>query len=328
MGEEGNSYKSTIGVLTSGGDCPGMNAAYRAVVRVGLARGYRVVAFRWGYKGLIEGDAQAVGYLDVADILQRGGTVLGSARCDEFTSEEGQLAAMESLKSWEINNLVVIGGDGSLTGALHMARKGARIIGIPKTIDNDVPELDTTIGFDSAMNTVVDALTKLRDTAASHHRAFVVETMGRSSGWLALMSGIAGGADIILIPEVHVDYPQLAKDVENRLRAGGAYVIIVVAEGAARGSDVKTVLSSLLTKPVDMRVTVLGHIQRGGSPTAYDRILASRLGYEAVQMIERGESCRYVGLSKNEIKSFPLERLEGEKRLIDKELYEISRLLK
>lgn len=328
MGAEGNSYKSTIGVLTSGGDCPGMNAAYRAVVRVGLSKGYRVVAFRWGYKGLIEGDARAVSYLDVADILQRGGTVLGSARCDEFTTEEGQLAAMESLKTWEIDNLVVIGGDGSLTGALNIARRGARIVGIPKTIDNDVPELDTTIGFDSAVNTVVDALTKLRDTAASHHRAFVVETMGRTSGWLALMSGIAGGADIILIPEVHVDYPQLAKDVEKRLSSWGAYVLIVVAEGAARGSDVKTVLSSLLTKPVDMRVTVLGHIQRGGSPTAYDRILGSRLGYEAVQMIERGEYGKYVGLSNNTLKSFPLERLEGEKRLIDKELYEISRLLK
>lgn len=327
MGEDGNSTK-TIGVLTSGGDCPGMNAAYRAVARVGLARGYRVVAFRWGYKGLIEGDAFAVSYLDVADILQRGGTVLGSARCDEFENEAGRVAAMESLKSWEIDYLVVIGGDGSLTGALSIARRGAKIIGIPKTIDNDVPELDTTIGFDSAVNTVVDALTKLRDTASSHHRAFVVETMGRRSGWLALASGIAGGADVILIPEVPVDYPALAKEVERRLHAWGSYVLIVVAEGAARGSDVNTVLTSLLSKPVDMRVTVLGHVQRGGSPTAYDRILASRLGYEAVKSIDRGEHGVYVGLSNNAVKSFPLERLEGEKRRIDFSLYELSRLLK
>lgn len=320
--------KFTIGVLTSGGDCPGMNAAYRAVARVALNRGHKVVAFRWGYKGLIEGDAMSVSYLDLADILQRGGTVLGSARCDEFETKEGREAAIKALKSWEIDYLVVIGGDGSLTGALALTRKGVKIVGIPKTIDNDVPELDTTIGFDSAVNTVVDALTKLRDTASSHHRAFIIETMGRHSGWLALASGIAGGADIILLPEVPIDYPALAKEVERRLKAWGAYVLIVVAEGASRGSDVKTVLQSLLTKPVDLRVTVLGHIQRGGSPTAYDRILASRLGFEVINAIERGEHGVYIGLAKNEITSFPLERLEGPKRVINHSLYEMSRQLK
>ena len=246
MGDSKASRKITVGILTSGGDCPGMNAAYRAVARVSMAKGYSVVAFRWGYKGLVESDALSVSYLDVADIMQRGGTVLGSARCEEFTTEEGICSAMDSLKSWEIDYLVVIGGDGSLKGALRLARRGAKIIGIPKTIDNDVPELDNAIGFDSAVNTIVDSLTKLRDTASSHHRAFIIETMGRKSGWLALASGVAGGADVILIPEVPVDYPVLAQEVERRLRAWGAYVLIVVAEGAAKGDDVRTVLESLL----------------------------------------------------------------------------------
>ncbi|MEP0814415.1 MAG: 6-phosphofructokinase [bacterium] len=317
-----------IGVLTSGGDCPGMNAAYRSVARVGLSKGHKLVAFKWGYKGLIDGDAKVVSYLDVADILQRGGTVLGSARSEEFETEEGRQKAYESIKAWELDCLIVIGGDGSLKGALALSRLGVRLIGIPKTIDNDVPELDTTIGFDTACNTVVDSLTRLRDTAASHHRAFIVETMGRGSGWLALSSGIAGGADIILIPEMPVDYDVIAREVEHRLENWGTYVIIVVAEGFARGRDVKNELDKHLKVPVDMRVTVLGHVQRGGSPTAFDRVLASRLGYEAVVAAEEGEDGIYVGLSGNVIRRFPLSRLEGDKRAIDPSLYELSRIIK
>jgi 6-phosphofructokinase 1 len=262
-----------IGVLTSGGDSPGMNAAVRAVVRKGIYHGIEVAGVYYGYQGLIEGNIHDLQAGDVGDIIQRGGTKLYSARCDEFRTDEGQWKAIEQMKKKGLEGLVVIGGDGSYRGAMALTKKGFPSIGVPGTIDNDIPGTDYTIGFDTALNTVIEAIDKIRDTATSHERTFIVEVMGRDAGDLALWAGLAGGAETILIPEDPYDIDDMLERLESGRKRGKKHSIIIVAEGVMSGGELADLISDKTN--VETRVAVLGHIQRGGSPTARDRVVGS-----------------------------------------------------
>ena len=279
----------TIGILTSGGDAPGMNAAIRAVVRSAIYYGCKVYGINRGYKGLLEEDLIEMNLSSVGDIIHRGGTMLKSSRCEEFKTEEGRKLGVKVLKKYGIDCLVVIGGDGSFNGAKKLSEMGFPAIGIPGTIDNDLEYTDYTIGFDTAMNTVIDAIGKIRDTSSSHERVNIVEVMGRNCGDLALYAGIAGGAETIIVPEVDVKLDEIALRLKTTQKRGKRHSIIVMAEGVEKvgsASDLKKVLTE--QAGADVRVTVLGHVQRGGSPTAFDRILASRFGYRAVELLLEG----------------------------------------
>ncbi|WP_253705233.1 6-phosphofructokinase, partial [Thermus scotoductus] len=268
-----------IGVFTSGGDAPGMNAAIRAVVRQAYALGLEVIGIRRGYAGMILGEMVPLGVRDVANILQRGGTVLLTARSQEFLTEEGRAKAAEKLKAAGIEGLVAIGGDGTFRGAMRLLEEHkVPVVGVPGTIDNDLYGTDYTIGFDTAVNTALEAIDRIRDTAASHERVFFIEVMGRSSGFIALDVGLAGGAEVIAVPEEPVDPKTIAEGLMESLRRGKSSSIVVVAEGAYPGGAAGLLAAIQEHVRVEARVTVLGHIQRGGSPTAKDRILASRLG--------------------------------------------------
>lgn len=316
-----------IAVLTSGGDSPGMNAAVRAVVRAALADDLAVFGVKRGYDGLIKGAIAALDSMSVSNTIQEGGTFLGSARSEEFLTPEGQAKALDNLKYHGIEGVAVVGGDGSFRGAHVLHEMGVKVVGIPGTIDNDIVGTSVTIGFDTAVNTIIDAVSKLRDTASAHNRIFIVEVMGRHAGWLALYSAIAGGADVVLIPEVPFDYPKIVESVKRGFALGKTYTIIIVAEGAASGYDVQKSLSDKLGKEHDIRVTILGHVQRGGSPSAQDRILASRLGAAAVQHLMQGKSDIMVGMEHDKIVTSPLEAVFGGKRTIDKKLYELADVL-
>ncbi|SJZ97507.1 6-phosphofructokinase [Selenihalanaerobacter shriftii] len=327
-----------IGVLTSGGDAPGMNAAIRAVVRQGIYEGLDIIGIKRGYAGIIDSDFEVMERGSVADIIHRGGTFLHSARCEEFRTKKGREKAIEQLKYGGIEGLVVIGGDGSFKGAQLLSQESdINVIGVPATIDNDIACTDYSIGYDTAMNTILDAINKIRDTATSHERIFVVETMGRHSGFLTLMCGLAGGAESILIPEIDFSIENVCKKLKHGYDRGKLHSIILVAEGIGDdfkpNRDVSHSKAFALSKEIsnrmgfETRVTVLGHLQRGGAPTAQDRIMASRLGAVAVKLLLNGETNKMVGIIHEEVKSFKIEEaLEGQKE-IDRDIYELANIL-
>lgn len=318
----------TIGILTSGGDAPGMNAAIRAVVRSAIYYGCKVYGINRGYKGLLEEDLTEMNLSSVGDIVHRGGTMLKSSRCEEFKTEEGRKLGVKVLKKYGIDCLVVIGGDGSFNGAKKLSEMGFPAIGIPGTIDNDLEYTDYTIGFDTAMNTVIDAIGKIRDTSSSHERVNIVEVMGRNCGDLALYAGIAGGAETIIVPEVEIKLDDIALRLKTTQKRGKRHSIIVMAEGVEKvgsASDLKKVLTE--EAGADVRVTVLGHVQRGGSPTAFDRILASRFGYRAVELLLEGKSSRVVGIKDNKIIDLDIQEALAMPKTFNRELYEMAKVL-
>ena len=300
----------TIGMLTSGGDAPGMNAAIRAVTRAAIYHGIKVKAIYRGYKGLITGEIKEFKTQDVSGIIGRGGTILKTARCDEFRTPEGRKTAYKTLQREQIDALVVIGGDGTFTGARELAKEyNIPIVGLPGTIDNDLWGTDSTIGYDTALNTITDCVDKIRDTASSHERVFFIEVMGRDAGFLALNSAIAAGAEAALIPERRTPEEQLEAFIGNGLRKSKNSSIVIVAEnptiGGAQG------LAELLKKKhpeYDVRVTILGHLQRGGSPTAYDRILASRMGVAAINALLEEQRSIMIGIKNDEIVYVPFSK--------------------
>lgn len=313
-----------IGVLTSGGDSPGMNAAVRAVVRKAIYHGLEVAGIFHGYQGLIDGNIKPLERGDVGDIIQRGGTMLYSARCLEFKEEAGQLKAIEQLRAHEIDGLVVIGGDGSYRGAKALTKRGIPCVGVPGTIDNDIAGTDYTIGFDTALNTVIEAIDKIRDTATSHDRSFIIEVMGRDAGDLALWAGLAGGAETILIPEEPHDLEDMAERLKRGRDRGKKHSIIIVAEGVMSGQDLQV---KLLEMGIETRVSVLGHIQRGGSPTARDRVLASQMGAKAVELLLQNNGGKAVGMRNHEIVAHDFEEVFEESPEFDNEMYKLSKEL-
>ena len=315
----------TIGVLTSGGDAPGMNAAIRAVVRSAIYHEREIVGIMRGYLGLINGEIIHMHLGSVADIIHRGGTILHTARCDEFLYPEGRVKAVKQIKKAGIDGLIVIGGDGSYRGALDLAKLGIPTIGVPGTIDNDIACTDATIGLDTAVNTVVDAINKVRDTATSHERVFIIEVMGRNRGDIALLAGIAGGAESILIPEVPLNIKSVAEKIERGRKRGKLHSIIILAEGVGSAIDVGKEITALTN--LETRYAILGHIQRGGTPTAYDRMLASRLGAEAVELLLKGESAKAVGIEANKIVRYDIEYVLKQKKPIDLELVNLAGIL-
>lgn len=312
----------TIGVLTSGGDAPGMNAAIRAVVRAGIAKGFRVVGIRRGYKGLLEGDTEGLNLRSVSNILQSGGTLLYTSRCPEFMEKEGVRAAADYCREIGIDALVAIGGDGTFRGALELAREGVPCIGIPGTIDNDIAASDYTIGFDTAVNTVVQMVDRVRDTSRSHDRCCVVEVMGRHAGYIALESGIACGAIAILVPEHPFDFDEIAETMMSTLNTGKKNFIIVTAEGAARAHEVALEIESRTN--IETNEVVLGYVQRGGSPTAMDRTIASRMGCRAVELIAADKYNRVVVRQNGIVTDLDMESALSMKKTIDPEMLRVA----
>ncbi|MGO1058862.1 6-phosphofructokinase [Planococcus sp. FY231025] len=314
-----------IGVLTSGGDSPGMNAAVRAVVRKGIYEGIEVAGVYHGYQGLIDGNISVLEAGDVGDIIQRGGTALYSARCPEFITDEGQEKAIAQMKKHGLEGLVVIGGDGSYRGAMALTKKGFPAVGVPGTIDNDIPGTDYTIGFDTALNTVIEAIDKIRDTATSHERTFIIEVMGRDAGDLALWAGLAGGAETILIPEQDFDINDMIERLEKGKKRGKKHSIIIVAEGVMSAQE----LASLLAEKSDAetRISVLGHIQRGGTPTARDRVLGSLFGARAVEVLLAGDGGKAVGMVNNKVVDYDMTEAFTAEHDADMSLYELSKEL-
>ncbi|MFE4704636.1 6-phosphofructokinase [Peribacillus simplex] len=311
-----------IGVLTSGGDSPGMNAAVRAVVRKAIFHEIEVFGIYHGYQGLINGNIKKLELGSVGDIIHRGGTMLHTARCPEFKTEEGQLKAIEQLNKLGIEGIVIIGGDGSYRGAKALTERGFPCIGVPGTIDNDIPGTDFTIGFDTALNTVIDAIDKIRDTATSHERTYVVEVMGRDAGDIALWAGLAGGAETILCPEYEYDIEDLIGKLNRGHDRGKKHSIIIVAEGVGSAVDISRKIEE--KAGFETRVTVLGHVQRGGSPSANDRVLASRLGAKAVELLLEGKGGRAVGIEQNQLVDYDIIEALGKPHTIDKKMYELS----
>ncbi|MBI2940580.1 MAG: 6-phosphofructokinase [Chloroflexi bacterium] len=318
-----------IGVLTSGGDAPGMNAAIRAVTRTGLASGFEVYGVPRGYYGLIEGTFTPLGARDVGGIIQRGGTMLMTARCPEFRTPEGQRQALQSLAAARIDGLIVIGGGGSMAGAATLGDQGFPVVGLPASIDNDLHGTDMAVGADTALNTALDAIDRIKDTATSHNRAFIIEVMGRNSGFLALMAGVAGGAEVIAVPEIPFDPQTVIDAIREARRKGKPHFIVVVAEGSRwNGRELGDFLQQ--HAPADRfetRLTILGHVQRGGSPTAFDRLLATRLGIAAVEHLQAGRSGVMVGLRGNVIGATPLVEVINTCRSVDRQFYEVARIL-
>ena len=317
-----------IAVMTSGGDSPGMNAAIRAVVRTAMNYGIEVYGVRQAYTGLINGDFELLTSLEVSGILQRGGTILQTARNEEFKTPQGQKRGLRRLNEHGIQGLIVIGGNGSLTGALALHRMGFPVIGAPGSIDNDISGTDMCIGVDTALNTILDALDHLRDTASSHQRAFIIEVMGRKCGYLALMGGILGGAEIVITPERPVSMEEVATSLEDAYVRGKSHAIAVVAEGAPfRVPDLEEYLLKNQNIGFEIRLTILGHIQRGGSPTAFDRLLATRMGVKAVNALHDGQSGMMVALSGREMKTVPLEEAVSKIRPIGESYFEMAKFL-
>jgi len=316
-----------IGVLTSGGDAPGMNAAIRAVVRAGLAQGWEVWGIRRGYAGLLAGEARPLGARDVGGIIQLGGTILGSARCPEFKTPEGLKKAVEVLNRLGIEALVVIGGNGSQKGAYALSQEGVPVVGVASTIDNDLWGSDITLGVDTALNVALEAIDRLKTTASSHNRAFLVEVMGRDCGYLALMAGIAGGAEAVVIPEVPISPESVAEAIREAYSRGKPHAIVVVAEGAEYNAQRLAEYFQRENLGYELRVTVLGHVQRGGAPGAFDRLLGTQLGVGAVEALARGEQGVLVGQIKGEIVTTPLSEVVGKKKPIDPRLFALAKVL-
>jgi 6-phosphofructokinase 1 len=317
-----------IGVLTSGGDAPGMNACIRAVVRCGVGHKLEVVGIRRGYCGILEEDFVKLGSRSVANIIYRGGTILETARCEEMKTEEGIRKANEILKREGIEGLITIGGDGTLRGATALAEaKNAKVVSIPSTIDNDVYGTDYTLGFDTAVNTALDAIDKIRDTAGSLPRPFFIEVMGRCRGFIALEVGIAGGAEDILIPEAETKIEQLCLNIERSFKRGKKSSIVIVAEGDDAGGAFSIAQQVWERLRMEYRICVLGHVQRGGSPTARDRVLASKLGAAAVDALVRGMSGYMVGELKGEIAFTPLRETWEKTKELDSDLLRLVKVL-
>lgn len=318
-----------IAVLTSGGDAPGMNPAIRAVVRAAVAHDLEVFGIHRGYQGLIDGAIEELTARSVSGIIHHGGTILHTARCMAFMTPEGRAKAAERLRELQIEGLVVIGGDGSYRGA-HALWEEQRIacVGVPGTIDNDIGGTEYTIGFDTALNTAMEGIDRLRDTAASHDRIFFVEVMGRHSGFIAMYSGLAGGAEAILAPENVTDIPGLVEDLREMFRRGKTSMIVVVAEGDDAGNAF-TIAKKVadISEFKDVRVSVLGHVQRGGAPTAFDRVLALRMGVAAVEALLEGETGVMIVMENNRIARRPLSDAWNSRNLYDPDLFRMSRLL-
>lgn len=313
-----------IAVMTGGGDAPGMNAAIRAVVRTAMQYDVEVYGIRQAYAGLLSGDISLMSSREVSGILQRGGTILQTARNEEFKTPQGQRKAVRRLNEHNLEGVVVIGGDGSLRGAMELHNLGIKVVGVPASIDNDIWGTSMAVGVDTALNTILDALDRLRDTATSHSRAFIIEVMGRNSGYLALMSSILGGAEVVVIPEREISMEQVATMMEDAYVRGKSHAIAVIAEGAPFNTT--DLVNYLNDKHVgfEIRITILGHIQRGGSPTAFDRLLATRLGKAAVENLLKGESGIMVGLDGRVISPVPLEEVIQKTKGISDEYYEMA----
>ncbi|HCV43813.1 MAG TPA: 6-phosphofructokinase [Bacteroidetes bacterium] len=318
-----------IAVLTSGGDAPGMNAAIRAVTRCALEQGWEVFGVQRGYAGLVSGNFQEFNARSVGGIIQQGGTILGSARCLEFQTEEGRMAALRELRQRDITGLVVIGGNGSQTGAFALSQMGVSVVGVASTIDNDLVGSDITIGVDTALNIALEAIDRLKITASSHMRAFLVEVMGRKCGYLALMTAIAGGAEVVVVPEIETTPEQVAQGLRAAYERGKAHALVVVAEGAKYNAEALVSYFKEHSARVgfDLRSTTLGHVQRGGAPTAYDRILATRLGAGAIAALANGEESALVGMLKGAVTATPLSEVVGVQKPIDPELLLLARVL-
>lgn len=313
----------TIGVLTSGGDAPGMNAAVRSVVRTAVSLGMTVKGIRRGYNGLIEGDFVDLDARSVSDIIQRGGTFLYTARSPRFKTEEGLAEAIASCKKAGIEGIVVIGGDGSYRGARDLSERGIPCVGIPGTIDNDISSTDYTIGFDTAMNTAMEMVDKIRDTSQSHDRCSVVEVMGRHAGYLALQTGIAVGATAVLVPEIETDLSAIIKKIKQTNNTGKKHFIIIVAEGVKiSAQDIAKQIQA--ATDIDCRATVLGHVQRGGNPTVRDRVIATEMGYNAVHLLSKGIGNRVICYRKGDIIDMDIFEALSMTKTLDRKMFEIS----
>ena len=313
-----------IGLLTSGGDASGMNATIRAVTRYAKYKSLDVIGYYEGFKGLINNNSTVLDLNSVGGIIDRGGTFLYSARSEEFKTEEGMQKSIQNMKKDGVDALIVIGGDGSFRGAHDLHERGVRVVGIPATIDNDIAGTDYSLGFDTALNVIISLISKIRDTASSHDRLFVIEVMGRNSGLIAINSGLACAADYILIPEVKVDLVRIANKIRNH-REGKRHTLIVVAEGAAKASDVAASIKLLVGHEV--KISVLGHIQRGGYPSALDRLLAAEFGKKAVDLLLDDKSDCMTAIQGNEIKSCTLEYAINNRKEVSKELYDLAHIL-
>ena len=318
-----------VSVLTSGGDAPGMNAALRAVIRAGIDRGWQMSGVRYGYTGLISGNFMPLGLRDVGGIIQQGGTILGSSRCEEFKTKAGRKKALIALEQQGIHGLIIIGGDGSQTGAYHLSETGFPVVGIASTIDNDLYGSEISIGVDTALNVALEAIDRLKVTASSHGRAFLIEVMGRNSGYLALVAGITGGAEVIVIPEVEISPDQIACEFRQGYERGKRHAIAVVAEGAHYNGE--RLLNYFRTHEerlgFELRLTKLGHVQRGGAPGAFDRLLATRFGVAAVEELSAGRYGVMVGLIKDEVCATPFSEVISNKKQLDLGLLDTARML-
>ncbi|GAA0429514.1 6-phosphofructokinase [Lentibacillus halophilus] len=314
-----------VGILTSGGDAPGMNAAIRAVVRKAIYHGIDVYGVKNGFQGLIDGYIEKMDIGSVGDIIQRGGTILHSARSEDFKHDEGQQKGMEQMEKYGLEGLIIIGGDGSFRGAEKLTKKGYPCIGIPGTIDNDIAGTDFTIGFDTALNTVIDAIDKIRDTASSHERSFIIEVMGRNAGDLALWAGLADGAESILIPEKQDELQEIVDRLNRGQNRGKKHSIIILAEGVGSAFGYADKIKE--QADLETRVTVLGHIQRGGSPTASDRVLASRLGAQSIELLLNGEAGKMAGIQNNRLVAHTFADVLAQKHTIDFSMYQLSKEL-
>jgi len=318
-----------VAIVTSGGDAPGMNAAIRAVVRTGLHKGWEVFGIRQGYIGLINDHVIALGPRDVGGIIHQGGTILGSGRCPEFETEDGLRKAIRTLNQHAIDALFIIGGNGSQAGAYALSKMGYPVIGIASTIDNDLYGSEITIGVDTALDVAIEAIDRLKVTASSHERAFVVEVMGRDCGYLALMAGIAGGADAIVIPEAEIAPETVETVISSAYSRGKRHALVVVAEGAQCNAGRMSLYFQKHKERLgfELRVTILGHVQRGGAPGTFDRLLATRLGAAATEHLARGEQGILVGLIKDEVTATSLADVVANKKQIDLSLLELARVL-
>ncbi len=322
-----NNNIRTIGVMTSGGDAPGMNPGIRAVVRTALANGMRVLAIENGYEGMLHGTFRPLGARDVGGILQRGGTIIQTARSMDFKTPQGQRQAIRQLNNAEIDAVVVLGGDGSLSGAFALYQQGVPVIGIPASIDNDIYGTDMCIGVDTALNTIVDAIDKLRDTASSHNRAFLVEVMGRECGYLATQAGIISGAEMVLVPEYETSFEDISNTVDDAYKRGKTHAIIVVAEGASMSANELATKLEEQKLGFTTRVTVLGHIQRGGKPSAFDRLLATRFGVKAVEFLMAGHNGVMTALNGRDIEPMPLATVCSKRKTLSQESVQMARIL-
>lgn len=311
-----------IGILTSGGDAPGMNAAVRAVTRSAIRKGFRVIGIRRGYNGLIHGDMIEMNERSVSDVIQRGGTLLYTARCPEFRYEEGLQQAKQRCIDAGLAGIVVIGGDGSFRGAADLSARGIPCVGLPGTIDNDVSCTEYTIGYDTAMNTAMEMVDKIRDTAQSHDRCSVVEVMGRNAGYIALNCGIAVGATYIIVPEVPYSLDDVCAKINESRKTGKQHFIIMVSEGIGNSDEIAKYIEE--KTGVESRATILGHVQRGGSPTVRDRVVASQMAYYAVELLSKGIGNRVVGMQNSKIVDFDIQEALSMKKEFDTDMYQIA----